>query len=412
MSKKQGGIASKLIYPAIFGAVMSLGATGAYAAETASGTTISNLATLSYAVGGVNQTNIGSSAAGNTTGAGTATTFVVDNKVNLSLIETSTTPTSVVPGATAQVTTFTLTNTGNTTQGYTFVAANLTGTTVFTVADTIDVSNLQVFVDSNGNGFYDAGTDTATSVLNLAQNASVKVFVLGDIPVSATNGAQAAVSLTATTTTAGSATAVVQTAGADTAGVDIVFADPSTTANANNTDPGQIARDAKAVANDAYRVASAVISVQKTATVLCDPFNGTTNPKNIPGAIIRWTITVSNSATAGASATLAQVADALDTNTTFDPNLVAPTSAATCSSATGVPTSAAGKGLSLDVTGDTRPGTYPKYLTNAADSDGSTFSSPNETVTYTQAMPAEGTYAAGELKPGEAAVVYFNVTIN
>ena len=43
--------------------------------------------------------------------------------------------------------------------------------------------------------------------------------------------------------------------------------------------------------------------------------------------------------------------------------------------------------------------------------DGVHFVSPNVTVNFAQAMPAEGAYAAGELKPTESVVVYFNVTV-
>jgi hypothetical protein len=400
-----------LVATALLGMAAGLGSTGAYAAGTLSGTTISNLATLSYAAGGVNQPNIGSSAAGNSSGAGTATTFVVDNKVNLTVAEGNSTFTSVVPGSVNQVTTFTVTNTGNTAQGYALAAANVAAT-VFGTADNIDVSNIRVFVDANANGVYDSGTDTAVNIATLAPDATATVFVVADVPVAATNGQQASVSLTATTTTNNTTTPVVQTAGADTAGVDIVFADPLTTANGSGTDPGQVARDAKGFAYDAYRIASAVISVQKTATVLCDPFNGVTNQKNIPGSIVRWTIVVSNAAGAGASATLAQVADALDSNTTFDPNLVAPTSATTCSSTAGVPENGVGKGFKMTVGGTSTRTGFPKFLTGASDSDGATFTSPNVTIDYSQGLNAIAGYGAGELKPGESVTVYFNATIN
>ena len=40
--------------------------------------------------------------------------------------------------------------------------------------------------------------------------------------------------------------------------------------------------------------------VVKTAQTLEDPFNGTTNPKAIPGALVEYTITVQNNGTAAA----------------------------------------------------------------------------------------------------------------
>ncbi|NOT15181.1 MAG: hypothetical protein HOP21_06320 [Methylotenera sp.] len=389
-----------------------------WAAGTASGTTISNLATLSYSVGAVAQPVIGSSSTGNLVGAGTPTTFVVDNKVNLTVVEANATFTSVVPGQTAAVTQFTVTNNGNTVQDYALTGGNVSGTpTVFTVADNFDATSCGTFVESGVTVGYQLAQDTALFIDELAADASKTVYVVCSIPNTQVNGDQAVTELTATTRAGGSAggsvgAAISQTAGADTAGVDIVFADPATAASVDGTIPLQTARDAIGFARDAFRVASAVISVQKTVTLVCDPFNGITNPKNIPGAIERWTITISNAGAAAASASLAQVSDTLNAATTFDPNLVAPTNAATCGSGTGVAESAAGSGFKLDVTGDTRPGTYPKYLTTTADADGATHAASLVTIDYSQGLPVEVGYGAGELKPGESVVVYFNVTIN
>ncbi len=400
------------------GSVLALAIAGilsggaAHAAGTASGTSISNLATLTYSVGGTAQTAIGSTVGGNTAGAGTATSFVVDNKVNLSVLETGAAVTSVVPGAIDRVTTFSVTNLGNTAQGYTFVAANQGVTTnIAGTADSIDVTNLRVFVDANGNGTYEAGTDVAVAISTLAPDASVTVFVLADIPIGATNAQQANVTLTATTTTTGTTTAVVATVGADTAGVDIVFADAATVelefvgVNA--------ARNAQATARDAYRIASSVISVAKTSLLVCDPFNGNAaDRKNIPGAIVRWTITISNAAGAGASATLAQVTDTLHANTLFDPNLVtgvgAPATATSCTSANGTPEGTAGSGFKIVQTNRAING----FLTTSANSDGATHAGGLVTLDYSQALPAGGAYTAGELKPNESVIVYFNVTIN
>lgn len=386
------------------------------------------LSTLTYSVGGVAQPVIESSATGNSTagaGAGSATSFTVDNKVNLSVTESGNTVSSVTPGSVDRVTTFTVTNLGNTSQGYTFAAANQNGTSavISTVGDTIDASNLRIFVDSNGNSTYDAGTDTATAVSTLAPDATITVFVLADIPIGATNGQQANVTLTATTTTAGSAVAVTETAGADTAGadtagVDIVFADAATTEL--EFVGTSAARNAQSTARDAYRITSAVISVTKTSLLICDPFNGSgPTRKSIPGAIIRWTITISNAA-GTSSASLAQVTDTLNAATTFDPNLVtgsgAPATATSCTSAGGSPESAAGAGFKIDVTADSRAGaagTFPRFLTTTnADADGASHNAGAVAIDFSIALPAGVGYSAGELKSGESVVVYFNTTIN
>lgn len=73
-------------------------------ALTASGTSISNTATLNYNVGGVAQNPVNS----------TSASFVVDTLVSMTLTPQGT-YTTVIPGATAQVTTFTYANTGNST---------------------------------------------------------------------------------------------------------------------------------------------------------------------------------------------------------------------------------------------------------------------------------------------------------
>ena len=137
---------------------------------------------------------------------------------------------------------------------------------------------------------------------------------------------------------AGLGAVLIETAGADTAGVDIVFGDAAGTDDA--------ARDAAHSSRSAYRVYFSRLSVAKTATLICDPFNSTTNPKNIPAAIVRWTITITNNG--AASATLGTVTDAISASTTFDANLITGAGGvAGCSSATGTPESLAGRGFKL-----------------------------------------------------------------
>ncbi|MBG6077301.1 hypothetical protein [Polaromonas sp. CG_9.11] len=389
-----------------------LGGGAAHAAGILSGTDINNLATLNYTVGTTAQPAIGSSAGGNTVGAGTPTTFKVDNKVNLSLVESGSLVASVVPGDTNQVTTFVLTNLGNTVQGYTFAGANTTGATIAGSADTIDVSNLRVFVESGTTPGYQPLEDTATAILTLAPDATQTVYIVADIPTTATNGRQANVSLTATTTTTGTATAVVQTTGANTVGVDIVFADAATTElEFVGASP---ARDAKATARDAYKVVTATLTVAKTATPLCDPFNGSANQKNIPGALVRYTITITNSG--ASSATLNTITDTLVSTVTIDPNLVQGTGtiapATTCSLTTGTPTSAAGSGFQVTRTAaGTRTG-FPKSYTTTSSADGVDLAGSVITATLGTVLPVETGYTAGELKTGESIALIFNVQIN
>jgi hypothetical protein len=275
---------------------------------------------------------------------------------------------------------------------------------VFLVADNIDVTVSAVFVDANGNGTYDAG-DIATAISSLAPGASVSVFVLATIPAAATNGQQAVVTLTATTTTDGTTTPVVQTVGTNTAGVDIVFADAGNAL----TDPLAVntARDGIGIAQDAYRIVSSVITVTKTATVLCDPFNGITSPKSIPGAIVQYAIIVSNAAGTGASATLTTITDTLAATVTHDVGLRVPTDAASCIAGIGV----SGFKIVSSVVGRTLGG-IAGVMTNALDADGAHIAGQAVTVTFATALPAGGSYAAGELKSGESVTITYNAIIN
>jgi hypothetical protein len=389
--------------------LFTLGVSVAHAGGTPSGTTISNTATLTFSVGGVAQPTVGSSPTGNSSGAGTATTFLVDKKVNLTVTTTDSTFVSVAPGATAQVLTFSVTNTGNDVQDFALTSSQRpNGTTLFGGTDDFDATGCSQFVESGATAGYQAAQDTATFIDELAADASKTVYVVCSIPNTQVNGDVAVVTLQAQARVGGTAGSLggtlTATAGANTAGVDIVFADAAGSDDAAN--------DALYSSRDAYKVQSAVLTVTKTASLVCDTVDGTTNPKNIPGAIVRYAVVVTNSGAGTASGILTTVQDVLNANVTFDTNQVTGAGGpAGCSSASGTPLSAAGKGFELSLTGTTRPGTYPKFFTTANDSDGADLSGSTITVNYATAMPVEGSYAAGELKPGETVTVNYQVVI-
>lgn len=160
---------------------------------------------------------------------------------------------------------------------------------------------------------------------------------------------------------------------------------------------------------------AAQLTFTKIATLICDTVAGgspATTQHNIPGAVVRWTMTVANSGTA--SVNLTTVSDLLSANTTFDPNLITGAGAAAgCNSATGAPEGAAGRGFKLSIVGGTRPvASYPKFFTTAADVDAASLGGGTVTINYALGLPIEPGYTAGQLKPGESVMVYFNVTIN
>lgn len=366
----------------------------ALAAGTASGTSISNQASLTYSVGGVAQTGITSAAA----------TFVVDNKVNVTVAEGNTAFTTVVPGQLAAVTTFTVTNAGNTTQDFALAGANVAaGQALFGLTDNFDATNVKVFVESGATAGFQPLQDTALFIDELAANGTATVYVVTDIPVAQVNNDAALVSLTATTEAGGVAgtqgALVAETTTADTAGVDVVWAD------ALGTD--DVARDGKHSARDAYKVVSAIISVAKTVTLLCDPFNGNTNPKNIPGAAVQYAITITNSG--AADATLSQVTDTLNAALAFDTTLISGAGAgAACVSGTGS-LSASGFGAVAGVGATTyaAPG-----LATQAVTAGATTAGQNVTINYgTLASPATAALVGGVLPAGDFVTVYFNAFV-
>lgn len=285
----------------------------ALAVGTAANTSINNRATVNFAVNGVAQAPIESSPTGNSVPGvnnGANTTFVVDNRIDLTVTELSGNATGTTPGQPNGVTAFTVTNTSNAPQGYQLSPTNLTGGSLFSATDVFDMSNLRVFVDANNNGTYEPATDTATNINTLAPDTGVVVFLVADTPITATNGQAANVRLTARTAAPGSngATLMTQTAGAETPGtVDVVFGD--------GTAGGNVARDGQGFADDQYIVSSATLTVSKARTVVSDPFNGTSNPKSIPGAVLEYAVTVVNAG--GTAATGVVITDPVPANTTF-----------------------------------------------------------------------------------------------
>jgi hypothetical protein len=388
--------------------VALLGMVSQSALATTSGTTISNKAVLTYAVSGVAQPVMESSSLGNSVsgvGNGTATTFIVDKKINLTVVDLDSTFHPTVPGqlATSGLNTmhFTVTNLGNDPQDFSLASSQgITGATVFGGTDSFDVTGCTAFIDTNGNSIYDALEPTFID--ELAAGASQVIAVSCDTPILQPNAAVAVVALTAqalTGGTLGSQGTVMTDAGAsvNTAGVDIVFAD------AAGTD--DIVHDGKHSAHDGYRVGTATITVSKTVALLCDPIHGLANPHAIPGATVQYSISINN-ATGASPATLTSIGDVIDANSSIDPNLV------TTASACVTPESAAGSGFKVGVLASTRGGTYPKYFTTAADADAVGISGSTVTALINAALPAESGYAAGELRGGETVVVTFNVTVN
>ena len=285
-------------------AAAALAASPASAAGTASGTTVTNTVSLDYKVGGVDQTQLTAS-----------DSFTVDRKVNLTVAEVGSTTTSVSPGESAAVTAFTVTNSSNATLDLALAASQFAGgTAAHGGTDNFDVTGVKVYVDTNSSGAYDAGTDLEVTYLDqVAADTGKTVFIVANVPLGRATGDVARVRLTATAseaTAAGSLGATVtQTSGANTAGVDTVFADSAAA-------DGNVARDGIHFAEDDYTILAASLTATKTSRVISDPFNGTTDPKLIPGAVVEYCVAVANAA-GSATATNLSVSDTLPATTTY-----------------------------------------------------------------------------------------------
>ncbi len=400
------------------GLMLGFSSISAWAAPvgTPVGTSVSNLATLSYSVGAVAQTAIGSSTTGNSAGAGTATTFLVDAKIN-PLVTGPGTFTSVVPGATAQASTFTVTNNGNSPIDLSLTTANLAnGTILFAPngTDNFDATSCSTFLDTNGNGVYNPGTDlAATYVDELISGNSATVFVVCTIPAGQVNGDNAVVNLIATaqgtftatgyTATPGSlGPTLTATVGANTANVDVVFAD------AAGTDDG--ANDAKSSARSQYRVVTATLAVSKIVTPICDPANGGSNPKNIPGGAVQYAITVAN--TGASPATLTSLADTLVSQLAFDTKLNSGTGGAAACIPGGGTSLSPTTGFAAVTGAGVGPGVVAPGVAANATTAGASIAGQVITITFNAlATSAITAPAAATLAAGSYITVYFNAFI-
>ena len=300
---------SKLTYMGVIGlaALSSVAATPAFAAGTTAGTTITNTATVDYQVGGVAQ---GQQSASNN--------FTVDRKINLLVEEVGTVTTNVVPGQTNAVTTFQLTNSSNEVLDFALVATQIVGGSAsHGGTDTFNANNVRIYRDNTVTGTigsWDVGDTLITAYVDeLVVDTAIRLFVVADIPAALANNAVAGVTLRATAREGGLAgtqgAAITETTGANTAGKDTVFADIAGVA-------GDIARDGSHSDNDDYTVQTATLTVTKSSRVISDPFNNTTNPKLIPGAVVEYCIAVAN--TGGAAATSVAINDPVPGQLTFN----------------------------------------------------------------------------------------------
>ncbi|MEO9600564.1 hypothetical protein [Parasphingorhabdus sp.] len=281
-----------LVATSVF-SVSALGVNPAFAADlgTDAGTSIVNNVSVAYnvGVGGTPQTAETDS-----------DTFVVDREVNLVVAEVNSANTTVAPGATQQAVTYTVNNQTNDTIDVLLTSEQLT-------SDDFDATGtITYYLDDGATpGVFD-GTDTLITVIeDLAEDETVTVHAVADIPTAVLTGDLADIVLIGQAADAATGTAFVNNDldVDDPTVVQNVFADAAGTGTADG------AADGYHSDTDTYEVSAASISVFKSSRVVSDPL-GSTNPKAIPGAVVEYCISVANAA-GSATATGVTITDTL-----------------------------------------------------------------------------------------------------
>lgn len=273
-------------------------------AGTAAGTVISNTAQASYTVNGTPQTT-----------RSNESRFLVDRKVNLTVVKAQPANTQVNHGEVDAVTTFRVTNTTNGTQDILLDPdQNILGI-LNLGTDDFDMTGLKAYVDANGNDAYDPGVDVATYIDELPADQSRTVFLVGDVPDAAA-ARLAIVNLHATVAEGGApgtrGAALLPSAINTDAEIDVVFVDADSDGGGRD-----LARDGQARAYVAYEVGThdVALTVTKSSRVVSDGVDALT-PRALPGAVVEYCLAVRN-ATLGTAAANVTLTDLIPANTTY-----------------------------------------------------------------------------------------------
>lgn len=306
---------------AFFGLLFTAGS--AFAAGTAAGISVTNQASVSYAVGGVSQTAIESSPTGNSTpGNGADTAFTVDQKIDLLVTAMNGSAVSIIPGATA-ATTFEIQNQGNATQDISLASVPLPNTTANPfgggLTDNFDSSAGVVFYEENGTtAGFQSGEDTFVTYLDEMANDEIRtVYMVITADAAQVQNDLAVYALKGTVLAGGAGGApgagLTDDNDGNTMGgaAEIVFAD---SAGSDDTTGDY---DAEHSARSAYVVSTATLTITKTVAVVNTGGGLPSDTYPIPGAIMEYTITVANAAS-GQTATGVTMVDAIPSGTAFD----------------------------------------------------------------------------------------------
>lgn len=279
-SKKQFAVRGAMTLAGCLSAV-AFGASSAHAAGTIAGTDILNTAQASY-----------DGPSGPIVIDSNTVTIKVDELLDVTVASSDPGDIASDSGAIQQVTTYQVTNTGNGNEAFALTADTAKG------GDDFDTSNAVIYIDTDDNGVFDAGVDTIYSPGSndpvLAPDASVNIFILSDIPVSATDGQRAEVELSAMAVT-GNGAPGTSFAGQGDGGGDAVVG--STGADGEDS--------------SFFLIQAAQVAVVKSATIT-DQFGGN---EAVPGATITYQLVAT--ITGSGSLTNLNITDDIPADTTY-----------------------------------------------------------------------------------------------
>ena len=275
------------------GVVLSLfGANAAWAVGTAAGTNIVNTATASFT---------DTSGTPKTVNSNTLTTPVAEI-LNVTIVSNDASNITVSAGQTDVPLSFKVTNTGNGSEPYALFPNNTVAGSGF------NPTNTKVYIDTLGTGVFDPTHDTlyvpgSNDPVILADH-SVNIFVVSDIPNTATNAQTGLVTL--------KTEAVMQQSSGSPQPAGYVYVGRG----AGGTDAVIGSTTAVATAGDGFVVSAVLTSLVKSSSVL-DQFGGS-DP--IPGAVITYSLTFT--ATGTGTITGTKVDDAIPALTTYVPGSI------------------------------------------------------------------------------------------
>lgn len=269
----------------------------ALAAGTTANTTVDNTAVVSW--------NAGATAYSTTNTA----SFLVDRLVTFSVTNQTAAglTVDVFPGdpggVGVNVLAFDVANASNTTVDFGLSAVN-TGATV--------TSALPIYWDDDGNGIYDGTEPIAATLNDVPADSTSRVFIVADIDSAAAAAAVENIDLLAQAQDYTSGVAFTNDSGTAWAALTL----QNVLYDAAGTEATDVANDGQHSDRGYYRVVVPTLTVTKAINAVADTraFNST-NAKAIPGATVRYTITIQNTGTG--AATGVTVVDSIPAGTAY-----------------------------------------------------------------------------------------------